>query len=265
MGMKCAILLVAYGTNSPQGQASLGRFDDSVRQTLPNVPVRWAYSSHLLRERLAKARRKSDSVRKALRKLCFENFDTILVQPLQTIPGREHEQVLEDAAQVSREQGISIRVGAPLLASSDDIGRVAQALVAHLPKERLLDEDVVLMGHGGAHEAAIAYTSLAKAVHALDTLVHVGAMGGELQLENLLPQLQSHRVWLMPLLATVGRHTLEDMAGQGAQSWRSRIEASGHECVPVLKGTVEHDSVARVWLDHLVCLASDINFEEAGA
>lgn len=255
--MKCAILLVAYGTNSQQGQSSLTHFDARVRAQFPHWTIRWAFSSHLLRERLARAKRKSDSVIKALEKLCFENYETILVQPLQTIAGREHGQILESVAQTAQERGVDIRVGAPLLASEADIHLVAEALLEHLPAERRSGEDVVLMGHGGRHAGCVGYETLAEAVHRLDPNVHVGAMSGNLRLEMLLPRLQSRRVWLMPLLATIGRHALEDMAGEGEKSWRSQLVAAGRECIPVLKGTVEYDGVARIWLDHLRAMAED--------
>ena len=95
----------------------------------------------------------------------------------------------------------------------EDIRAAAQAVLAHLPEERRADEDVVLMGHGSRKQAVTAYAALAGAVQALDARVHVGTMSGALELEALLPRLTSRRVWLMPLLSVVGRHTLEDMAG----------------------------------------------------
>ena len=67
----------------------------------------------------------------------------------------------------------------------------------------------------------------------------------------LLPRLTSRRVWLMPLLSVVGRHTLEDMAGDAPDSWRSRIEAAGHTCAPVVRGTAEYRAFADIWLRHL--------------
>ena len=51
--MRRAILLVAFGASSAQGQNALKGFDALVRQHYPGIPVRWAYTSLLLRERLA--------------------------------------------------------------------------------------------------------------------------------------------------------------------------------------------------------------------
>ena len=241
--MKTAILLVAYGTSSPQGRGSLRQFDAWVRERFPGICVRWALSSELLRTRLTRARQKNDSVLKALRRLCLENFTHVAVQPLQIIPGSEHTDVRADADEAGRLDGLHVSIGTPLLACDEDIRAAAQAVLA--------DEDVVLMGHGSRKQAVTAYAALAGAVQALDARVHVGTMSGALELEALLPRLTSHRVWLMPLLSVVGRHTLEDMAGDAPDSWRSRIEAAGHTCAPVVRGTAEYRAFADIWLRHL--------------
>lgn len=249
--MKTAILLVAYGTSSPQGRGSLRQFDAWVRERFPGICVRWALSSELLRTRLTRARQKNDSVLKALRRLCLENFTHVAVQPLQIIPGSEHTDVRADADEAGRLDGLHVSIGTPLLACDEDIRAAAQAVLAHLPEERRADEDVVLMGHGSRKQAVTAYAALAGAVQALDAHVHVGTMSGALELEALLPRLTSRRVWLMPLLSVVGRHTLEDMAGDAPDSWRSRIEAAGHTCAPVVRGTAEYRAFADIWLRHL--------------
>lgn len=249
--MKTAILLVAYGTSSPQGRGSLRQFDAWVRERFPGISVRWALSSELLRTRLTRARQKNDSVLKALRRLRLENFTHVAVQPLQIIPGSEHTDVRADADEAGRLDGLHVSIGRPLLAGDEDIWAAARAVLAHLPQERRPDEDVVLMGHGSRKQAVTAYAALAGAVRALDARVHVGTMSGALELEALLPRLTSRRVWLMPLLSVVGRHTLEDMAGDAPDSWRSRIEAAGHACAPVVRGTAEYRAFADIWLRHL--------------
>ncbi|WP_308598432.1 sirohydrochlorin cobaltochelatase [uncultured Desulfovibrio sp.] len=249
--MKTAILLVAYGTSSPQGRGSLRQFDAWVRERFPGISVRWALSSELLRTRLTRARQKNDSVLKALHRLRLENFTHVAVQPLQIIPGSEHTDVRADADEAGRLDGLHVSIGRPLLAGDEDIRAAARAVLAHLPQERRPDEDVVLMGHGSRKQAVTAYAALAGAVRALDARVHVGTMSGALELEALLPRLTSRRVWLMPLLSVVGRHTLEDMAGDAPDSWRSRIEAAGHACAPVVRGTAEYRAFADIWLRHL--------------
>lgn len=255
MPMKHAILLVAYGTCTLEGRRVLAQFDKRVREVFPDHSVRWAYSSDVLRKRLAGKRQKSDSVVKALLRLYFEHFAKVVVQPLQTIPGREHEDLQNDVSHVVQETGMPISVGEPLLTTPEDIRRVASSLLQHLPPSRAPHEDVIFMGHGSRHPASARYAELHTLVQSMDKKVHVGTMEGLVTLDVLLPQLTSQQVWLMPLLSTVGRHTLKDMAGCERTSWRSRLEACGHLCKPVLKGTVEHSAIADIWLEHLLAAA----------
>lgn len=256
--MSRAILLVAFGAGTPQGRQALHAFDGMVRARFAGWSVRWAFTSPLMRERLARARQKTDSVRKALRRLRFERFTHVALQPLQTIAGAEHEEVCAAAAEANQAPGMRCRVGAPLLAAPSDVEEAALALARHLPSDRRPDEDVVLMGHGARHAAAARYADLALALRALDARVHVGTMGGVMALEHILPRLTSARVWLMPLLSVVGQHALRDMAGDGAQSWRTRIEDGHRLCLPVLRGMAEYPGVAEIWLRHLETAAATV-------
>ena len=206
--MKTAILLVAYGTSSPQGRGSLRQFDTWVRERFPGICVRWALSSELLRTRLTRARQKNDSVLKALQRLRLENFTHVAVQPLQIIPGSEHTDVRADADEAGRLDGLHVSIGMPLLACDEDIRAAARAVLAHLPRERRADEDVVLMGHGSRRQAVTAYAALAGAVRALDARVHVGTMSGALELEALLPRQTS--IIDVALLAGLGTGSTED-------------------------------------------------------
>ncbi len=251
--MKCGILLAAFGSSNPQGEHALRHFDASVRANFPNMPVRWAFTSLQLRERLAAARVKKDSLIKALQKMRFEKYTHVAVQPLQTIPGTEYETVIRDVAHVTAQNTtLRVRVGAPLLSSQEDVHMAALAVIRHTPKARQSHEAVVLMGHGAAHAAVKRYEDLAKAVLALDPHVHVGTMSGAVLLSSILPKLPPRaKVWLMPLLSVVGQHALQDMAGTQGDSWRTCIENAGHVCQPVLRGLAEYSGFADIWLAHL--------------
>lgn len=248
---KSAILLVAWGAFTPQAKLALSYFETLCRRRFPAMPIRWAYTSLILRERLLARRQKSDSVYKALKRLWLENFQAIAVQPLQTIAGREHEAVAEAALQARRETGLCCALGEPLLHPSQDLGRVARALLAHVPEGRQREENLVFMGHGARHRQGAMYTALAQALGQLDSYAFVGAMSGDCDLDCLLPKLAPGVVWLLPLLSTVGRHAISDMAGDGPDSWRARLERAGHACRPVLRGMAECEHLASFWLDNL--------------
>lgn len=253
--MKIGILLAAFGSGNPQGESTLRLFDERVRHRFPGIPVRWAFTSVIMRRRLAVARKKTDSVEKALQKMRFERYTHVAVQSLHTIPGAEYSDLLVDVERLRGGDGFtSVAVGAPLLSDDADTARAAKALLGHLPPSRKADEPVVLMGHGTRHLAEERYEALAACVHAVDPLVHIGTMGGTRTLDDILPALVSggsRKVWLMPLLSIVGRHATEDMAGASPDSWKSRIEAAGMLCEPVLRGTAEYGGFVDIWIDHL--------------
>lgn len=249
--MKKAILLAAYGAGTVSGRDGIRAFEGLCKTRFPDIPLRWAYTSLKLRERIALERQKSDSVRKALMRLYFEKYESVAIQPLQTISGREYEDVFRSAMGIAEEKGLKIALGKPLLSQGDNLEIAARALLKALPPERAEDENVIFMGHGARHPAVNLYDSLACILSSLDKNVFIGTLSGTRRLEKILPQLCSKRVWLIPLLSLVGGHALSDMAGDNADSWKSRINSSRHECIPVMRGLSQSEAVAQIWLDNL--------------
>lgn len=259
---KTGILLAAYGSSSLLGEKALAAFAETVRLAFPGIPVRWAYTSGRMRSRLAAAGKKTDSVKKALCRMGFERYTHVAVQSLHLIPGAEYEALLEETEEAAAEGGPKrIEVGLPLLHRADDVTRAATALLAHLPEERKQGEPVVCMGHGTWHTGAASYQALAERVSAVDPLIFIGTLEGGHRIERMLPDIAraagpggengAKTVWLLPLLSIIGKHAEKDMAGEHQESWRSRIEAAGMACRPVLKGTVEYKGFAAVWTSHL--------------
>ena len=254
---KKGILLAAFGPGTHEGRRVLELFGMEVERRFPGVPVRWALTSPRVRSRLAREREKTDSPRAALETMLCEGFSHIAVQSLHAIPGGEWDDLRAEIRR-ARVTGPAARVetGAPLLASEEDIAAAACALVRHLPEDRQADEPCVFMGHGARHAGENAYARLAEQTAAADPGVHIAVMRGSRTLDHILPALARmmptpRRVWLLPFLALAGGHALRDMAGSRPDSWKSRIEARGLSCTPVLKGLVEYSGFAALWLAHL--------------
>ncbi len=51
---KKAILLVAFGTSVPEARKVFERIDEQTRKEFPGVEVRWAFTSKIIRAKLAK-------------------------------------------------------------------------------------------------------------------------------------------------------------------------------------------------------------------
>ena len=224
--MKRGILLVAFGAGNARSADTLRRMQALTAERF-RLPARWAFTSDTLRERLALARTKSDSVLKALRRMRYERYTHVAVQSLHLIPGQEYSAVLDDVRLAEAEGALRLTVGEPLLRDAADADEAARALLSHLPPARLSGEPVVCMAHGTRRDAKRLYECWGEAVARLDPNVYVACMKGRVTLDSLLPLLKSRageRVWLLPLLSVVGKHTLQDMAGDGPQSWKHRLE-----------------------------------------
>jgi len=254
---KKAILLVGFGTTVPEARKALDNMEASTRKAFPETEIRWAYTSSVIRARLAKEGKKLDSPEMAMAKLMEDKFTHVAVLPLHTIPGREYHDLQHNVQLFAQMAGgfRTILVARPLLSSHEDMERVAKAMTAHIPKERKSQDAVLLMGHGSEHHPADAvYMAMNQIFQDLDPNVFVGTVEGHPSLEELLPKLEARKarkIYLMPFMAVAGDHARNDMAGNEPDSWKSILTGKGIACETILKGTAEYPEVAEVWLDHL--------------
>ena len=193
----------------------------------------------------------------ALARLMEDGFTHVVVLSLHTIPGIEFHELQRNARLFEQMVGGLRRVvvALPLLASHLDLKRAAEGMIRHVPKGRLPEDAVVLVGHGSKKHAADAiYTAMSAMVQELDPRVFLASVQGYPALEDILPKLQrlgAKRVFLMPFMSVAGEHARKDMAGEGPESWKSVLTRSGYESVPVLQGTAECPEILDIWLDHL--------------
>lgn len=184
------ILLVAFGSSTPVGNTTLAGFENYVRQRFPQTSIRWAFTSSHMRSRLTKARKKIDSVEKALKRMQFEKMGHIVVQPLHIIPGVEFDNLRQEIANMAQKSGIAISLGKPLLFNKKSIAKAADALLFHLPKERLPSEPIICMGHGSWHRGSLGYAAFNRAIAEKDPCVFIGTLEGRQTLDTIIKKLR---------------------------------------------------------------------------
>ena len=253
---KTGILLVAFGTSVPEAQASFKNIDAKVKEAFPGVEVRWAYTSRIIRDKLAKEGQFIDSPAVALARMADEGFTRVAVQSLHTIPGEEYDYLVETArAFAGLPKGLkNVLVGRPLLSIPDDLEKAADAMIANFPKARKVNEAVVLMGHGTPHPGNSMYPAMQYVFSKKDANVFVGTVEGQPSLDDVVTQLKARgikKAWLIPFMSVAGDHAHNDMAGSEDDSWKSVLTEAGIDCETVLKGTAEYDNMAALWVDHL--------------
>lgn len=254
---KKAILLAAFGTTVPEAQKAFDQVEAQVKRAFPGVEVRWAYTSSIVRAKVAKQGKVLLSPESALAKLMEDGFTHVAVLSLQTIPGVEFHELNQNARLFGQMAGgfEKVLVAPPLLSSHEDMERVAKAMLKSLPASRKADDAVVLMGHGTEkHPSDAIYLALYHTLQELDSNVHVATVDGYPALENILPKLKGikrKKIYLVPFMAVAGDHARNDMAGDKPDSWKSVLTKKGFTCEAVMKGTAENPEIEDVWIDHL--------------
>ncbi len=252
---KVGILLVAFGSSETSAQVSFENIDKKVKTTYPGIPVRWAYTSSIIRKKLAGQGKFLDSPEVALAKMMDEGFTHLAVQSLHTIGGAEYHDLRRTVGAYKIMGGFQrIVLGYPLLATQEDMQRSVKAILSVIPKERQKNEAVVLMGHGAHHPSNAFYAALAFQLQLEDPNIFVGTVEGYPEVDlilELMLQKKIRKAYLMPFMSVAGDHAKNDMAGDEDDSWKSIFTKAGIQCVPILKGTAEFDVFVDIWVDHL--------------
>jgi len=257
---KVGILLVAFGSSAPGAQVSFENIDKKVKATYAGIPVRWAYTSTIIRKKLAKQGKHLDSPEVALAKMQDEGFTHVAVQSLHTIGGEEYHDLRRTVGAFKMMGGFKrVVLGYPLLSTQEDMQGAVDAILTTLPKDRQKDDAVVLMGHGTHHPSNAFYAALMFQLQLKDPNIFVGTVEGYPEvgdIKDLLLKKKIKKAYLMPFMSVAGDHAKNDMASDEDDSWKSIFTKAGIECVPILKGTAEFGVFVDIWVDHLGGLLS---------
>ncbi|MDY6832662.1 MAG: sirohydrochlorin cobaltochelatase [Thermodesulfobacteriota bacterium] len=255
LSQKVGILLVSFGSSEESAQVSFENIEKQVKAAFPDTPVRWAYTSHIIRAKLAKQGKRLDSPEVALARMQDENFTHVAVQSLHTIGGEEYHDLcrtVESFKIMGRFQ--KILLGYPLMSTQEDMERTVAAILKTIPKERKKNDAVVLMGHGTPHPSNAFYAALMFQLQLKDPNIFVGTVEGYPDVDvikELMLQKKIKKAYLIPFMSVAGDHAKNDMAGDEDDSWKSVFTKAGIACVPVMKGTAEYDDFVAIWVDHI--------------
>ena len=252
---KVGILLVAFGSSKASAQVSFENIDRKTKAAFPAVPVRWAYTSSIIRQKLAQQGQHLDSPEVALAKMMEDGFTHVAVQSLHTIGGAEYHD-LRRTVSAFRLMGEFKRIilGYPLLSTQEDMRQAVKSILANIPRERKKNEAVILMGHGTHHPSNAFYAALMFQLQLEDPNIFVGTVEGYPEIgliKKLLLEKKIKKAYLMPFMSVAGDHAQNDMAGDEDDSWKSILTKAGITCIPILKGTAEYDNFVDIWVSHI--------------
>lgn len=249
------ILLAAFGTSVPEARAAFDKIEAAYRRVFPGALLEWAYTSSVIRKKLAKEGLEIKSIPEALDSLAKRGAGKVRAQSLHVLAGAEYAEFLHElekwqANNPGRLEAIFPAL--PLLDSRADGERVLAALPGELAARS--DAALALMAHGNAEgRAGLALEGMKAILRAKNPQIFLGSVEGEQSFEELLADLRNsglQKVILAPFMLVAGDHARNDLAGDGADSWASRLRSEGFEVETHLYGLADLPEIADLFLDH---------------
>ncbi|MFW5959760.1 MAG: sirohydrochlorin cobaltochelatase [Chitinivibrionales bacterium] len=254
-----AILIACFGSTVDRARESFKEFDSLLKEKYKEKEIRWAYTSSIIRKKLNKKGEDIKGVYQSLEELKRDGFDRITIQSLHTIPGKEFHDMVRDYNRFKdvldeSNKNITVNIGYPMISRYEDLERAAKGMVEGAPADRRDDEALVFMGHGSEHSAGLIYMALAYELENKYNSVFLGTVEGHPDLDNVIDKCKKggfKTVWLVPFMSIAGDHAVNDLAGEGKDSWKSVFSRNGFKCKIHLEGTLQNSYTRQVWLDHL--------------
>jgi sirohydrochlorin cobaltochelatase len=250
---KPAIVLAAFGTTTAAFD-TYQHFAAQVKKRFPDHEIRWAFTSHKVRRKVAQEKgKKLQDLGTTLRELKAAGCNRVVIQSLHIVPGAEWDKKI---VQVSREiPGLKVALGKPLLSSRQDQERALQAVAQTFPKD-LKDTAVLLMAHGSPTPVGTAtYQSFARLLRSHYQNVFLGTVEGKPTRKEAMDAVKKANVStvvLMPFMFVAGEHVAKDMLGNDPESWKSELlKQKAYRLEAVKKGLGYQQGIVNIFLDHL--------------
>jgi sirohydrochlorin cobaltochelatase len=145
-----------------------------------------------------------------------------------------------------------------------DIERVAEVMAPDVELAKNENAGIVYMGHGNEFFPGNggAYLELASKMRKMypGVVTTIGNVEGYPGIEDVIELLKLYavkKVVLKPFMVVAGDHTLNDMASDDKDSWRSILMDNGFEVVTVKEGLGENDNFAKIFVEHVADAAKN--------
>lgn len=242
---KSAVLAAFFGSTVPSALKAYDEIENAVRTKYPSVPVFRAYTSRMVR------RKRGNDVPSAaarLQELFLAGYDTVHILAGYLTAGAEYDKLLQTAETFSMRMRVT--VSKPPLSDPESLRRFLPGVLKAVGQEH--PGKVLFMGHGNSDgRSAFAYQAAAAELQKSDPGMMLACVEGEPRLESVIGQFHSESVQLIPFMLVAGDHALNDLAGNGASSWKSQLEKRSCACYCMLHGLGEIPEIASYFADSL--------------
>ena len=250
--MNKALLVVSFGTSVPETrERTIFAIEKALCAAFPDRTFYRAWTSGMICRKILKTEGlKIESVAETLERMASDGVEDLLVQPTHLLDGEEN-RLMTEAIRAAAGKFAAVKVGAPLLASDEDLAAMAKIMVGEYPLHE--GELFVWMGHGSAELKRNVYNELNALLRRFGDDRVVGTVEFDPEFAPVEERLHARRpkkVYLAPLMVVAGDHAVNDMAGDEPDSWKNRVAAEGAEPVCLLKGLGEYEAVRAMYVEH---------------
>lgn len=285
---KQAIVLAAFGTTVPSALPAILHIRDRIQSEYPATPVKIAFTSNIIRK-IWHERRDDRQFKKnntdipadifavqgplaTIANLQDGGYRTIIVQPGHISLGEEYNDLVSYVHGLNSIETTKKRfrpfeklvISRPAMGTAgeehpytDDIVLIAKALAGDAALAEKNGAALLYMAHGNSYmPSGSAYLEFASIMNRLYPKVttFIALVEGYPSLDQIMPQIEGtgvKKLLLKPFMTVAGDHTINDMAGDEPDSWKSILNGKGFEVVTVAQGLGEIDGFADVYLHHL--------------
>ncbi len=219
---KQALVLAAFGT-SGSARKTYASFEKAVVQRFPDSDIYWAFTSNMLRRKLAGTDTSLSSPRQVLARLKRSGYEKVILQSLHIVPGAEFEKLIA-AAEASP---LQVSLGRPLLGDEIDCRRLVAALQDRIadPAETI----TVIAGHGSRHSSAGSlylefYECLKKRYRENVLLAMVEGVPAWSAVRDNILNSSARNVRFIPLMFVAGEHVRNDIMGRTREAWKNQLD-----------------------------------------
>jgi sirohydrochlorin cobaltochelatase len=288
---KSAVVIAMFGTSVEPALQSLINIRREIEQRFPSTEVRIAFTSNIIRKKWQRRAKDPEYIKAhpeipedilhvktplaTIADLQNVGYNNIVIQPTHVSMGEEfldlhtYVKALMDMGTFKKPKYKpfhKVALGRPALGTygtkfpySEDIIILAKAMA---PDAKLAGQEnagIVYMGHGNEYfpGSGGAYLEFAAKMRKMypGVVTTIGNVEGFPGIEDIMEALELYgvkKVILKPFMVVAGDHSINDMAGDEEDSWKSILVKNGFEVVPVTKGLGENDDFCNIFVNHAV-------------
>lgn len=252
--MKKALLAVSFGTSFPDTRRkTIESVEEDLQKEFPDRTFYRAWSSGFLR---CKVKEREgivfDSPAEALDRMAEDGVTDVIVANMHLMRGEENDS-LQNVLLQKKDKFARLAIARPLMAEERDIMALAKVLAEEFTFTEA-KELVALMGHGSEFPMENPYCRLQESLEQIAPgRFCVGTVEFDPGFEPVLQAAKAKRpakIWLAPLMVVAGDHAVNDMAGDGDDSWNSRLQAEGFRTECLLQGLGQIAGVRKLYCRH---------------